>query len=271
MNKEYIDKIMNIKKQFKEKFAQHSLTSHDANNFITKMREEHGKLIYQDMLDKNKMVLNAQNINYLQLSANASLINAMQDLINKFEITRYQLMKTSNENKYIKINQRDNVSENIEEISLEMDSPIISKQNINSDFTVELQKNNKNPQSRNDTSKESIKEPISYEESMAGGATPDDENKPTLVNVYADWCPASKSFLTTWTEFKKTNSANIQLAEINVGRDMELNKMVQKIGVDAYPKLVLFHNGKIDTIFPSKLNSNEILRFVQSAMEANKV
>ena len=74
-----------------------------------------------------------------------------------------------------------------------------------------------------------------------------DINKPTIVNYWADWCPASKRFLPTWQQFKSSSRSKypeLQVSDLNVGRNPQLNEIAKKAGVKGYPTVVLFYNGK---------------------------
>ena len=75
-----------------------------------------------------------------------------------------------------------------------------------------------------------------------------DINKPTLINYWADWCPASKRFLPMWEQFKanaKAKYPQLQISDLNVGRNTKLNEIAKKAGVKGYPTVVLFYNNKI--------------------------
>ena len=79
-------------------------------------------------------------------------------------------------------------------------------------------------------------------------ATEINPNNPTLVNYWADWCPASNRFLTVWNEFKKNykqDFPDLNVISINVQKNPELQALATKVGVVGYPSLILFYNNKI--------------------------
>ena len=96
-----------------------------------------------------------------------------------------------------------------------------------------------------------------------------DPNKPTLILYWADWCGPSNNFKPKWDEFK-TQAAdkipNLQVAELNVSRKDELNKLAMTEGVKGYPTIILYNDGKKYTKVAGGLTPEKINDFVISAI-----
>jgi len=105
---------------------------------------------------------------------------------------------------------------------------------------------------------------------MTGGHHPEyDTSKPTIVNYWADWCGFSKKFMPSWMEFKemaKTKYPGLQTADLNVSKDNELNKLANQVGVEGYPTLVLFYNGKTHKRVAGKMTAYDVCQFVDSVL-----
>jgi thiol-disulfide isomerase/thioredoxin len=96
-----------------------------------------------------------------------------------------------------------------------------------------------------------------------------DVNKPTLINYWADWCGYSQKFREHWEKFKSTadrNHPNLQVTELNVQRDATLNDLAKKVGVNGYPTLVLFNNGRKYHRTAGELKAEDVEKFVNEVL-----
>jgi thiol-disulfide isomerase/thioredoxin len=84
---------------------------------------------------------------------------------------------------------------------------------------------------------------------QGGGADKFDVNKATLINFWADWCPASIAFLNDWNKFKEdavNKYPDLQVIDLNVQRDENKVNIAKSANVNAYPTLVLFCNDEVN-------------------------
>jgi len=94
-----------------------------------------------------------------------------------------------------------------------------------------------------------------------------DITKPTVINYWADWCGFSKKFKPKWGDFKelaKSELPTIQITELNVSNDPELDKLAKQVGVEGYPTVVFFHDGKIDKIVAGNKEAKDIVEFIKN-------
>jgi len=116
--------------------------------------------------------------------------------------------------------------------------------------------------------------------SMKMNSEKKDETKPTIIFYWADWCSFSNQFVPQWKKFKeqaKKNFPNLQVEELNVGKNKDLNKLANNAGAEAYPTLILFLSKKIDgkdeyykEKYPkisSKMSADDVTKFVKEKME----
>lgn len=103
-----------------------------------------------------------------------------------------------------------------------------------------------------------------YEREQTGGIHKN-ATQPTIILYWADWCGPSENFAPKWEEFKKQapiRFPNLQVNELNIGKDDELRELARTIGVEGFPSLVLFVNGKTYKIVPTKLSVEDISGFI---------
>lgn len=68
------------------------------------------------------------------------------------------------------------------------------------------------------------------------------QNTPTLVDFYADWCGPCKMMPPILNEVKSHLGPKVHILKVNVDQNQ---KAAQKYGVQSIPTLLLFKNGKI--------------------------
>jgi protein disulfide-isomerase-like protein len=84
-------------------------------------------------------------------------------------------------------------------------------------------------------------------ESKASDFENDLTNDTKLVLFYADWCGHCKQFKPIWNETaKEVNKGNKKIMiSVNVGdQDSDSGKLSEKYGVDGFPTVIIFSNGK---------------------------
>lgn len=100
---------------------------------------------------------------------------------------------------------------------------------------------------------------------MTGGF---DTSKPTVVLYWGDWCPPSRRFKPTWDkfeEFSKKNLPNIQVTDINVRKDdKKAIELASAVGVNSYPTIVFFHNGKKHHKPAGPMSVDDISNFIKN-------
>lgn len=73
-----------------------------------------------------------------------------------------------------------------------------------------------------------------------------DINKPTLVNYWANWCSASKSFMKKWPEvvdYLEHKYPNMQIIDVDVKNDKKMSDQALNEGVKGFPTLVFYNKG----------------------------
>ena len=92
-----------------------------------------------------------------------------------------------------------------------------------------------------------------------------DKTKPTLVLYWADWCGYSTRFTPEWEKFKADakGKTDLQIVDLNVGKDEELSDLASKVGVKGFPTLVLFNNKKVKLQTAGGMTSNGVLAFLR--------
>lgn len=68
------------------------------------------------------------------------------------------------------------------------------------------------------------------------------QNTPTLVDFYADWCGPCKMMPPILAEVKSELGAKVNILKVDVDKN---NKAANKYGIRSIPTLILFKNGKI--------------------------
>jgi thiol-disulfide isomerase/thioredoxin len=100
---------------------------------------------------------------------------------------------------------------------------------------------------------------------MAGGCNYA-VDKPTIINYWADWCPYSTKFEPEWRKFEseaKTKYPHLQVLDLNVGQDRDLSALAHKSGVDGYPTIVLYANGKMTHLIAGNKTQKDIMQFIE--------
>lgn len=91
---------------------------------------------------------------------------------------------------------------------------------------------------------------------------------PTLINFWADWCPASQKFKPTWDTFIKSATKNfpqLKIYDVNVKRNNDLIDCATKVGVEGYPTVVLLYKDKIHHLLGNK-SVKDIEKFVRDRL-----
>ncbi len=65
-----------------------------------------------------------------------------------------------------------------------------------------------------------------------------DVTKPTIINFYASWCPASREFLPKWLKLKEKYSNRVQMVEYDCSKD-NVKKLCSEFSVKAYPTVAV--------------------------------
>lgn len=68
------------------------------------------------------------------------------------------------------------------------------------------------------------------------------QNTPTLVDFYADWCGPCKMMPPILEDVKKDLRGKVNIVKVDVDKN---NKAALKYGIRSIPTLILFKNGKI--------------------------
>ncbi len=93
-----------------------------------------------------------------------------------------------------------------------------------------------------------------------------DKTKPTIINYWADWCGPSNRFLPNWKEFvakAKANFPELQVLDLNVGKDKKKNELAMNVGVEGYPTIVVFYKGKKHPKVAGKMTAEDVNTFVK--------
>ena len=87
------------------------------------------------------------------------------------------------------------------------------------------------------------------------------DNKPVLVDFYADWCGPCKVLAPILKQAKESLGDSVKIVKIDVDKNQELASKYQVRGV---PTLMLFKNGQQLWRQSGVLQKDEIVRIVQS-------
>lgn len=69
------------------------------------------------------------------------------------------------------------------------------------------------------------------------------QNKPVLLDFYADWCGPCQALLPTVEKLAKQYEDDVEIVKVNVDNNREL---AQKFGVRSIPALFFVQNGAIE-------------------------
>ena len=103
--------------------------------------------------------------------------------------------------------------------------------------------------------------------SMAEGFTSEEEEasvgKKVLVLFYAPWCPHCKDIMPTWDKLqqKHATDAKVDIKKIDCEKNPEKAK---DNGVQAFPTIVLFKDGKKIAVFDDERTETSIENFVNT-------
>ncbi|MFY0600758.1 MAG: thioredoxin [Cyclobacteriaceae bacterium] len=68
------------------------------------------------------------------------------------------------------------------------------------------------------------------------------QNKPTLVDFYADWCGPCKMMPPILNDVKSQLGSKVHILKVDVDKNQ---KAANKYGIRSIPTVILFKNGKI--------------------------
>lgn len=83
-------------------------------------------------------------------------------------------------------------------------------------------------------------------------------NKPVLVDFYADWCGPCKMQSTVLNNFVIDNN-DIEVVKVNVDTAKEI---AEKYNISSIPTLMVVKNGHIESIEPGFKNISELNRYI---------
>jgi len=90
----------------------------------------------------------------------------------------------------------------------------------------------------------------------------DGEPEKSVVLFYAPWCPHCKDLMPTWEKLEdKHKSSGIKITKIDCEKDPE---QATKHGVEGYPTIIMFKNGKKVATFDNERNEDAIQKFIIS-------
>lgn len=87
------------------------------------------------------------------------------------------------------------------------------------------------------------------------------QDKPVLIDFFAEWCGPCKMLAPVLTEVKQELGENVSIIKIDVDKNRQLASQYQVQGV---PTLLLFRNGKQVWRQSGALPKNEILKVLRS-------
>jgi thiol-disulfide isomerase/thioredoxin len=90
-----------------------------------------------------------------------------------------------------------------------------------------------------------------------------DVTKPTLINFYASWCPASRAFLPKWMALKNKYSNRIQMVQYDCAND-NIKNLCNKFKIEAYPTVAYVRNGKV-MLIEGAMNEEKCKEIINSA------
>lgn len=85
------------------------------------------------------------------------------------------------------------------------------------------------------------------------------ENKPVLVDFYADWCQPCKMVTPILQSVKKELGDKVKIIKINVDNNPEIST---KYGIRSIPTLMLFKNGQLKFNRAGVLPAEEIKKII---------
>lgn len=100
-----------------------------------------------------------------------------------------------------------------------------------------------------------------------------DIRKPTVVNFWASWCIYSKKFLPEWEKLKQCvlkEYPEVQITDLDVGKDRKLNEYAQEAGVNGYPTIVFFINKKKYSLVAGNKTKLEVEKFISTILNKEK-
>ncbi len=85
------------------------------------------------------------------------------------------------------------------------------------------------------------------------------ENRPVLVDFYADWCQPCKMVAPILKQVKADLGEKVKIIKINVDNNQAISA---KYGIRSIPTLMLFRNGQIKFSQPGVLSADQIKNIV---------
>lgn len=91
-------------------------------------------------------------------------------------------------------------------------------------------------------------------------------DKQTIINYWGDWCGYSVKFKPEWDQFvesAKTKYPNLQVLDLHIARgESDLNNLAERVGVNGFPKIVFFSNGKMNNMSCGMKTTQNVFDFV---------
>lgn len=89
------------------------------------------------------------------------------------------------------------------------------------------------------------------------------QNKPTLVDFYAEWCGPCKMMPPILKQVKNKQANNLHILKVDVDKNQ---KAANKYGIRSIPTVILFKNGKIAWRKTGVPTVNEINSAIQKVL-----
>lgn len=113
-----------------------------------------------------------------------------------------------------------------------------------------------------------IKTPIKLNQVKQNGGTEQNLSldKQTIINYWGDWCGYSVKFKPEWDQFAesaKTKYPDLQVLDLHIARgESDLNNLAERVGVNGFPKIVFFSNGKMNNMSCGMKTTQNVFDFV---------
>lgn len=232
-------------------------------NYIEKMRYIHGCAIYDDQIYKLDIVhekpTSIPHDDFIRLSKNASILFTIHKHIMMCETKLIDIMEST---RSIKNNNQTNDKKN-----KYMDLNI---NDIKTGFTNFVDK----LMNYEDKIATNLKPTLPDIQAQLGGNDEEiemelDVTKPTIINYWADWCGPSNRFLNEWNKFKQSAKKlfpHLQVQDLNVENDNDKKMLAKENGVNSFPTIILYNNGKRYKISAGGLSFNDLVKWIDYSL-----